>query len=93
LTAPCVASSEEGTNAFDVGTEPCADDDEVAVLDEADADLRDVDVVREVELAVKPVVREVELAMKPVVGADLAVELVDDCDWDVVAVEDPEPAV
>lgn len=78
----CVASLEEDTNAFDVGTEPCADDDEVAVLDEADADVRDVDVVREVELAVKPVV-----------GADLAVELVDDRDWDVVAVGDPEPAV
>jgi hypothetical protein len=72
---------EEDTNAFDVGAEPCADDDEVAVLDEADADVRDVDVVREVELAVKPVF-----------GADLAVEL-DDSDWDVVAVEDPEPAV
>ena len=82
LTAPCVASLEEDTNALDFGTEPCADDDEVAVLDEADADVRDVDVVR-----------EVELAMKPVVGADLAVELVDDCDWDVVGVEDPEPAV
>jgi hypothetical protein len=54
----------------------------VAVLDEADADVRDVDVVREVELAVKPVV-----------AADLAVELVDECDWDVVTVEDPEPAV
>jgi hypothetical protein len=80
LTAPCVARPEEDTNAFDVGTEP--DDDEVAVLDEADADVRDVDVVREVELAVKPVV-----------GADLAVGLVDDRDWDVVAVEDPEPAV
>lgn len=78
----CVASLEEDTNAFDVGTEPCADDDEVAVLDEADADVRDVDVVREVELAVKPVV-----------GAAPAVELVDECDWDVVAVEDPEPAV
>jgi hypothetical protein len=35
----------------------------VAVLDEPDADVRDVDVVREVELAVKPVV-----------GADLAVD-------------------
>jgi hypothetical protein len=82
LTAPCVACPEEDTNVFDVGTERCADDDEVAVLDEADADVRDVDVVREVELAVKPVV-----------GADLAVALVDDCDWDVVAVEAPEPAV
>jgi hypothetical protein len=54
----------------------------LAVLDDADADVRDVDVVREVELAVKPVV-----------GADLAVVLVDECDWDVVAVEDQEPAV
>jgi hypothetical protein len=44
---------EEGTNAFDVGAEPCADDDEVAVLDEPDGDVRDVDVVREVERAVK----------------------------------------
>lgn len=77
-----VASLEEDTNAFDVGTEPCADDDEVAVLDEPDGDVRDVDVVREVERAVKPVV-----------GADLAVALVDECDWDVVAVEDPEAAV
>jgi hypothetical protein len=59
---------EEDTNAFDVGTEPCADDDEVAVLDDA------------------------VFAVKPVVGADLAVELVDDCDRDVVAVGDP-PAV
>ena len=82
LTAPCVAPSEEDTNAFDVRAEPCADDDELAVLDEADADVRDVDVVREVELAVKPVV-----------GADSAVALVDECDWDVVAMEDPEPAV
>jgi hypothetical protein len=80
LTAPCVARPEEDTNPFDVGTEP--DDDEVAVLDEADADVRDVDVVREVEPAVKPVV-----------GADLAVGPLDDRDWDVVAVEDPEPAV
>jgi hypothetical protein len=30
LTAACVALSEEDTNAFDVGAEPC-----VAVLDEA----------------------------------------------------------
>jgi hypothetical protein len=78
----CVASLEEGTNAFDVGAEPCADDDEVAVLDEPDGDVRDVDVVREVELAIKPMV-----------GADLAVALVDECDWDVVAVEDPVAAV
>jgi hypothetical protein len=62
-----VASLEADTNAFDVGAEPRVD-----VLDEADADVRDVDVVREVELTV---------------------ELVDDCDWDVVAAEDPEPAV
>jgi hypothetical protein len=82
LTAPCVARPEEDTNVFDVGTEPCVDDDEVAVLDDADADVRDADVVCEVELAVKPVV-----------GADLVVELVDDCGWDVVAVEDAEPAV
>ena len=60
----------------------CADDDEVAVLDEPDGDVRDVDVVREVERAVKPAV-----------GADLAVALVNECDWDVVAVEDPEAAV
>jgi len=78
----CVASLEEDTNAFDVGAEPCADDDEVPVLDEPDGDVRDLDVVREVELAVKPVV-----------GADLAVALVGECDWDVVAVEDPEAAV
>jgi hypothetical protein len=67
---------------LDVGTEPWADDDEVAVLDEADADVRDVDVVREVERAVKPVV-----------GAGLAVELINEWDWNVVGVEDPEPAV
>jgi hypothetical protein len=30
LTAACVALSEEDTNAFDIGAEPC-----VAVLDEA----------------------------------------------------------
>jgi hypothetical protein len=68
---------EEDTNAFDVGTEPC-----VEVLDEVDVDVRDVDVRREVEVAVKSVL-----------GADLAVEPFDDCDWEVVAVEDPEPAV
>jgi hypothetical protein len=40
LTAPCVAESEEDLNAFDVGVEPCADD-EPPVLDEDVADLCD----------------------------------------------------
>jgi hypothetical protein len=57
---------------FDVGAEPFADDglddDVAAVLDEAVADVRDVDFVGEVA----------------------PVKLVDDCDRDVVAVEDPE---
>jgi len=39
------------------------------------------------------VLDEAVLAVKPRVRADLAVELVDDSDWDVVAVEDVEPAV
>jgi hypothetical protein len=41
----------EDTKAFDVGVEPCADD-EVPVLDEDVADLCDVKVVGEGELAV-----------------------------------------
>jgi hypothetical protein len=40
LTAPCVAESEGDLNAFDVGVEPCADD-EPPVLDEDVADLCD----------------------------------------------------
>jgi len=39
------------------------------------------------------VLDEAVLAVKPRVRADLAVELFDDSDWDVVAVEDVEPAV
>ena len=78
LTAPCVAPSEADTNEFDVRAEPCADDDLVAVLDEAVGAFRDVDLVGEV------------VAVKPAVGAELAVDLVDDHDCDVVAVEDAE---
>jgi hypothetical protein len=68
LTAPCVPESEDDTNAFDVGVEPCVDE-ELPVLDEDVADLCDVAVVDEVMLAVKPP-RD----------ADVAVELVDDFD-------------
>jgi len=50
----------------------------VAVLDEAVGAFRDVDLVGEV------------VAVKPAVGAELAVDLVDDRDCDVVAVEDAE---
>jgi hypothetical protein len=62
---------------FDVGAEFWAVDDEVAVDDVRDAD----------------VVSEVDLGVTTTDGADLAIELVDDCVCDVVAVDDPEAAV
>jgi hypothetical protein len=68
---------EHNTLLFDVGAEFWAVDDEVAVDDVRDAD----------------VVSEVDLGVTPTDGADLAVGLVDDCVRDVVAVDDPEAAV
>jgi hypothetical protein len=62
LTAPGAPPSEDNTLLFDVGAEFCTDDNEIAVLDEAVDDARDVDVV-------------------------------DDLDCDVLAVEDPDPAL